>query len=77
MVVLGILGGANHFALILAFRAAPASVISPLEYSRLIWATSFGYVLFGDLPDLWAVAGGALIVVSGLYIYSRDSRIPR
>lgn len=74
MILLGALGGANHFALILAFRAAPAAVISPLEYSRLIWATSFGFVLFGDLPDVWAIAGAALIVVSGLYVYSRESR---
>lgn len=74
MVVLGIMGGLNHFALILAFRAAPAAVISPFDYSRLIWATTLGYLIFGNLPDAWTIVGATVIVGAGLYVYRREAR---
>ncbi len=73
MVALGIMGSLNHFALILAFRAAPAAVISPFDYSRLIWATMLGYTIFGNLPDRWTMLGAAVIVGAGLYVY-REAR---
>ncbi len=73
LIMLGSMGGANHFALIRAFRAAAAGVVSPFEYSRLIWATLFGYTLFGNLPDGWTVLGAAVIVGAGLYIYRREA----
>lgn len=74
MVALGVMGSLNHFALILAFRAAPAAVISPFDYSRLIWATMLGYVIFGNLPDGWTVLGAAVIVGAGLYVYRREAQ---
>lgn len=73
MVMLGIMGSLNHFALILAFRAAPAAVVSPFDYSRLIWATVLGYLLFGQLPDGWTILGAAVIVGAGLYVYRREA----
>ncbi len=72
LVLAGFLGGAGHFALIKAFTAAPAATVAPFGYSALVWATLFGYLLFGDLPDLWTVAGALVIVGSGLYILHRE-----
>ena len=74
MVMLGCLGGVCHFALIKAFEAAAASVVTPFEYSRLIWATLLGFLIFGDLPDGWTIMGAVLIVAAGLYVYHRESR---
>jgi len=74
LILLGLLGGGNTFAMILAFKVAPAAVISPFEYSRLIWATTFGLFLFGDVPDLWTATGATLIVGSGLYVFFRRPR---
>lgn len=74
MVLLGFMGAACHFALIKAFEAASAPAVTPFEYSRLIWATLLGFVVFGDLPDGWTILGAALIVSSGLYVYHRESR---
>jgi drug/metabolite transporter (DMT)-like permease len=73
MVLLGIMGSLNHFALILAFRSAPAAVISPFDYSRLIWATVLGFLLFGHLPDGWTILGATVIVGAGLYVYRREA----
>ncbi|MCA3556162.1 DMT family transporter [Aestuariivirga sp.] len=70
----GVAGGLGHLFLIRAFRAAPASVVAPFSYSSLIWATFFGFVIWGDWPDLWTWAGAALIIGSGLYIFSGERR---
>jgi drug/metabolite transporter (DMT)-like permease len=72
MVGLGLFGGTGHFALIKAFETAPAATVTPFGYAALIWATAYGFVLFGDLPDLWTVLGAAIIAASGLYIFHRE-----
>ncbi len=73
----GIAGGIAHLCLIRTFRHAPASVVAPFSYSSLLWATLFGFVLFGDLPDGWTLGGAALIVGSGLYIFHREQAVKR
>ena len=72
MVTVGILGGIGHFALIKAVTAAPPVAVAPFSYSSVIWATLFGFLVFGDLPDYWTVIGAAVIIASGLYIYHRE-----
>ena len=52
----GLAGGLGHLFLIRSFRAAPASVVAPFSYSSLIWAALFGFVIWGDWPDLWTWA---------------------
>ncbi|MCP5368157.1 MAG: DMT family transporter [Hyphomicrobiales bacterium] len=74
MAVMGLLGGTGHFTLIKAFQAAPAATVTPFGYSSLIWATLFGFLAFGDLPDAWTVTGALVIVGSGLYIFHREQR---
>jgi drug/metabolite transporter (DMT)-like permease len=70
----GLAGGLGHLFLIRAFRSAPASVVAPFSYSSLLWAALFGFLIWGDWPDLWTWAGAALIVGSGLYIFQRERR---
>jgi drug/metabolite transporter (DMT)-like permease len=70
----GIAGGLGHFCLIRAMRAAPASVVAPFSYTSLIWASLFGFVIWGDWPDGFTWAGAALIIGSGLYIFHSERR---
>jgi drug/metabolite transporter (DMT)-like permease len=70
----GCLGGLGHLFLIQAFRRAPASVVAPFSYSALLWATLFGWIVFGEWPDSWTWVGAAIIVASGLYIFHREQR---
>ncbi len=72
MVTLGLFGGFGHFTLIKSLSVAEASTVTPFTYSNLIWATLFGFIVFGDLPDRWTILGAAIIVSSGLYIYHRE-----
>ena len=49
-----------------AFRMAPATVVAPLEYTGLLWATSFGWLFWSESPDLWIFVGATLIISSGI-----------
>lgn len=74
---LGILGGLGHWLFLHAYRLAPASAIAPFLYMQLLTMVAFGYAVFGDLPDLWTLAGAALIVGSGVYLIHRDRQVAR
>lgn len=75
MVVVGLCGGIGHFLMIKGFERAPASVLSPFVYVQLLWMTLAGYAVFGDFPDGFTIAGGLIVVVSGLYIFRREGRL--
>lgn len=66
---LAVLSAGSHWLLIKALECAPASVLQPYSYSILLWATVIGALVFGDFPDLYTIAGAAIIVASGLYTY--------
>jgi len=70
--VAGLFGSVGIMCLTHAFRLGPAALITPFEYSALIWATLLGYLLWGELPDSYTLIGAAIIVASGLYIVSRE-----
>lgn len=67
LVLLSAIGSAvGNFLLVLANKAAEASLVAPLVYTQLISATVAGVLVFGDWPDLVALIGLLLILVSGL-----------
>jgi len=73
IVSLGLLSGLGHYLYTVAFGCGPASVVAPFNYSHLLFSALLGFVVFGHFPDLWAWAGAALIVASGLYIGYREA----
>ena len=72
MGALGALGAISHYIQIRAYGFAPAAVIAPYIYTSLVWAVAFGFLLFGELPDRWTIAGALVITASGLYIFHRE-----
>lgn len=74
---LGAFGGLGHYLLILAYRLAPASSVSPFLYFQLISMVGLGYLVFGDLPDRWTLVGSLVIVGSGLYLVHRERQLHR
>ena len=56
----------GNFLLIIAYRRAEASRMAPFVYTQLVWATVFGLLIFGVIPDAMALAGLGLLLVSGL-----------
>src|SRR6202043_2471110 len=55
-----------------SLKLAPASVVVPYQYSMIVWAVMFGIVVFGDLPSMATIAGAAIIIGAGLYIFLRE-----
>lgn len=51
-----------------AYQVAPASVISPFEYTYLLWALLIGWVIFAEVPSGATLIGAALVVVAGIYV---------
>jgi drug/metabolite transporter (DMT)-like permease len=72
MMATGALASLGHYLLICAHRLAPASVLSPFIYSQLAWTTALGYVVFGDVPNHWTIAGASIVIASGLYLLHRE-----
>jgi drug/metabolite transporter (DMT)-like permease len=72
--LLGVLGGFGHYLLALAHRYARSSVIAPFLYQQVIYMAVFGYVVFGDLPSPGLWTGAAIVITSGLYLFSRERR---
>lgn len=67
----------GHFLLIRALEAAPAAVLQPFHYLILVWAIILGFVFFGELPDAITLAGGAVVVASGLFVVWREHAASR
>lgn len=74
IVSLGVYGGVGHFLLIRAFRDSPASLLAPLLYTQLLWATLLGWLVFDHFPDLPAMAGMLVIGAAGLSLAIRRPR---
>ena len=72
MVAAGALGSFGHYLLIAAHRLTPAAVLSPFIYTELVWVIILGFLVFGDVPNRWTLAGSAIVVASGLYILHRE-----
>ncbi|MEM7679707.1 MAG: DMT family transporter [Pseudomonadota bacterium] len=60
-----------------AFHIADSSLVSPLQYSQMLWGLLIGYFVFRDLPDMWMVGGSVLIIISGLYLIYRERQLGR
>ena len=70
--VIALLGMAGAALIIAVYRAAPAVIVAPMQYSQIIWAAFYGWLLFDERIDSWTAAGAAVIIASGIYIVLRE-----
>jgi drug/metabolite transporter (DMT)-like permease len=71
-VCVGLASTMGQWVVVLAFRYADASALAPFSYTQLLWVTILGYLVFGEVPDLWTFVGAAVIIGSGLYTAHRE-----
>jgi len=72
--LMGVFGGTGHYLLAMAHRYAPASTLAPFLYQQILYMALFGYLVFGSVPDKETWIGAAIVVASGLYLFSRERR---
>jgi drug/metabolite transporter (DMT)-like permease len=74
MAVISLMGAAAHYALIKALDFAGAGAVQPYAYTLLVWVALLGFLVFGNMPDAWTIAGAAIVVLSGIYCWREDRR---
>jgi drug/metabolite transporter (DMT)-like permease len=75
--VLGLIGGAAHYLVIIAYRNAPAAVVAPQEYVALVWGAILGWAVWSEVPSMWTWTGAAIVAGAGGYIALRETRAAR
>jgi len=76
--LLGLFAGLGHWFVISAFLLVSATMLTPFIYLQMVWATSYGFAIFGQLPDRWSALGMAIIIASGLWLALQERvRAPR
>lgn len=66
--VAGTCGALGHFLFAHALARAPASMLSPFLYVQIVWMTLSGWIVFGDVPGGWTIAGATVVITSGLWL---------
>jgi S-adenosylmethionine uptake transporter len=72
LVSMAVLAAFAELLVIRALEVAQAVIVAPVHYSILIWGTMYGYLVFGQLPDLWTWVGAMIIVATGVYTLNRE-----
>jgi len=71
----GIAAGTAYLCLARAYQLAPAAVIAPYQYSQMVFGIVFGILLFGQWPGLRTLTGAAIVILCGLYVFHRETRL--
>lgn len=75
--LIGAMGAGAHFSMLQAFLRAEASLLAPFNYTKIIWVTILGYLVFGDLPGIDTAIGSSIIATAGLYVLYREGNQTR
>jgi drug/metabolite transporter (DMT)-like permease len=73
----GLTGAAAQFLLSTAFSNAPATIVTVFNYSGIVWATAFGWLIWNEWPLPMVFLGGTIVIAANLLIIWRESRLRR
>jgi drug/metabolite transporter (DMT)-like permease len=77
MVLFGVLAMGGLACLNMSLKRAAASVVVPYQYTMIVWGVVLGLLVFGDEPRMHVIAGAAVIIAAGLFIFFREQTIRR
>ena len=70
---LGVSAGLGHYCFTAAHRFAPSSVLAPVNYLHLVWAGILGWLVFGHIPEAWAIVGMVIVAAAGVLVALRSA----
>ena len=76
LLIISVIGTLAQISLSQAFREADSTVILPMDFTKLVWASLLGYVVFAEIPDPWAWVGGAIVFSGVLWVAYSEGRRP-
>jgi drug/metabolite transporter (DMT)-like permease len=71
--VISLFGFIAGLFLIMAYKTGEAAIVAPMQYSQILWASMYGYLLFDETIDTFTVIGAGIIIASGVYIVAREN----
>lgn len=75
LIAAGLLGGVAQIFMTQSYRLASASVIAPFDYISMLWAVLIGYFIFSELPSLYILVGGVIVVTAGIFVIWREHQL--
>ena len=77
LALLGVVAMVAHLCVTRALKLADAATVTPFQYTLLLWAIVFGWLVFGDVPRPAMLIGAAIIVAAGLFIFFREQKLKK
>ena len=77
LIFAGIAGTIVHLCINTAYKLTDLSVLQPVNFSRLLIASFFGFLIFDEIPDIWTIIGGLIIFSSILIITYRENYLKK
>ena len=73
LVFMAFIATVGQFAYTKSFKYAEATALMPLDFTRLMWASLIGFLVFDEVPDIWSWIGGTVIFLNAVYITFHES----
>lgn len=74
LIGIGLSATFGQFGLTYAYKFAPASEVSIYNYTIIITGMVSGYLVFGEIPDIYSIIGGTIIIVTAIYLYLHNKK---
>jgi drug/metabolite transporter (DMT)-like permease len=74
LIVMGVMGIVTQASYIKGMQIGDAAAMAPIDYTRLVFASLAGFLLFSEVPGVWTLVGAAIVVASTLFITWREQR---
>ncbi len=75
LILSGIFGGLGQILMTTAYRHAEASTVAPFEYTSMLLAIAIGYLAFGNIPTIYTLVGGSIVIAAGIFIVWREQKL--
>jgi drug/metabolite transporter (DMT)-like permease len=75
-ILCGLLAGMGQLFLTSAYQLASPSVVSPFNYTSILWAVLFGFIIWGQIPHMQVWLGAAIVIGTGIYIVRGETKEP-
>jgi drug/metabolite transporter (DMT)-like permease len=72
MACIGVLASFGTVLFSSAYRLAESNFVAPFEYSGMFWAVTYGYFIFGNVPNSYTIFGAAIVISAGLFMLAMD-----
>ena len=77
LIFTGIIGSVANILLTVSLRIAEASLVTPTKYLNLVFAILLGYFIWGEIPRMLTLVGAALIILSSIIIFIRETKLKK